>query len=951
MAEPVNVINPEGALVSIPFDQVADATQEGYRLASPAEITDFSNKQKYGEGFSNELKAFGAGAARGATFGASDIAIPKLGISSQEALKQFAIQNPLATGAGELTGVGASLIAAPEASPAGLVARTGEAVTEAVPRFLANPEASSTVAKVLAGTNELGARALGSAVEGSAYGLGNSVSEHALGDPDVHGENLLHNIGYGALFGGALGGALGLKGAFSKDIEKAALKDAIIENAASHPPSSLTEIGERVQAGREMGLSTELTAKPELLKAEQILAKDSQFPAHSLQIQSLESPENRAFYKTFMESGTPEAKDAADYEAIQKQEGVKLTKKFVQDIAPEETLTDDAVAGGNKLVNAFSDQYKAEKKELEPFFKEFDNKALNVVDNPQDILMKVHEAIPDVAEYMMKTPKGYEIAKYKKSMPFSENTYGAMKDLVDVLNEPAVTIRDLRNLRESMRDRVNFLSAPRDSAQISSLRKSLMDLIQEKVQEIAPDMKVRDAFKKYAINEQNREVMERIFGGSISDKASFAKEIKPEDVLNKLFSNTVSVRAAKDILGPEFDKAAGNYLSQQIERVTDAAKNGFSSNKFGTFLRQKGPELEEALTQHPEILEKLRAITDKMRILPDSPAINPSGTAKTLGIMSKLQKLGGYLTPGGLAKLPGEMLKGISERFEQSQQRDLIDRILSSKQELGNDAQLINKRQQYGALTQIERMGQNMTNTIKRKVGSVFKTGSSVAEDTAKSVGAQELSAEEQQKKYAKTEKQIKSLTENFDNAVEHYTNSVKDLQDTAPAISNSLIATANRATQFLASKLPAQEPSSPMTPPYKPSPAELYKFNRYTQIVDNPLVALDQVKHGTLTRETLETLDAVYPKLFAEMKMQVMDKITKKLDSVPYRTKLMLSMFTGQDLSNSLKSQNIASAQMPNPAPPQQNEVKSTSKALSKITQSNQLLTASQASNQRKEV
>lgn len=944
MSDPINVVDPNGALVSIPAEQFQDAVQEGFRPATPADLTEYKNQQQYGEGISNELKAFGAGAARGATFGASDIALPKLGVSTKEALKQRAERNPISTHAGELTGVGASLALAPEVSPAGLLARTGEATTELIPRLIVNPETATRGAKVLAGATDIGAKSLGSAVEGAAYGLGNEVSERALGDPDIHGENLLHNVGYGALFGGGLGATLGLGGKlFGKELKQAALSDAIAENTISRAPESLAELQGKIAAGREAGLSTEMTAKPALINADQLLGKDSQFPVHELQAQSLESPANRAHYKTLLESDSEEGRLLRDYEALQKQEGTKLTQQYVKEISP--SATEDLVEGGDRVVKAFSDQYKAEKKSLEPFFKEFDSKALNFVDKPEEVLSKMQEAIPDSAEYIQKTSKGYELAKYKKSMPFSENTYGAMKDLVEVLNEPSVTIRDLRNIRESMRDRVNFLSAPRDASQITELRKSLMDIIQSKVQEFSPELAVRDAFKKYAINEQNREIMERIFGGSIRDRASFAKEIKPEDVLNKLFSNTVSVRAAKEILGPEFDKVSANYLAQKIAGVTDAAKNGFSSNKFATFLKNKGPELEEAL--QPEILQKLRAVTDKMRILPDAPSVNPSGTAKALGIMAKLQNLSGFLSPQGLIK---QGLSGIVEKFQQSKQRDFIDKILSGQKELGNEAQLGNKHKQYDALSKIERMGQDMTNTIKSKVGKIFKSGGEVAEDTSKSLGGA-VPQEDQQKKYAKTEAQIKNITASLDNSIDEHSKAVQDLQDVAPNISSSLVASASRATQFLASKLPAQDPSSPMSEPYKPSPAELSKFNRYTQIVDKPTLALDQVKTGTLTSETLETLNAVYPKLYNEMKMQIMDKITKKLPSTPYQTKLMLSMFLQQDMTNSLKQINIASAQLPskqeqNPG----NEIKPSSKALGKITQSNQLLTSAQAAIQRKE-
>lgn len=977
----VNVLNPDGALVSLPSEQIPDAIQAGYRVPGQAPITEFNNQQKYGEGIIPATEAAAAAAARMATFGISDQALTRSGLVDPNTLKQLQERNPLSDVTGSIAGV-----FAPGSVVKG-VGKVGAAVTDAaaptasrIAQSLANPETSPIVAKILQKAGVVGAKTLGSAVEGSVYGLGNAISENALGDTDLNAENILHNVGYGALFGGALGGTLGiahetfngLKGAVGKDLTNAAAKDAVIENAALsptpqiiEPPKSLEEIQQHLKDAVEQGYTTELPQKARLLDTNEILAGDSEYPAHSLQVQSLSSPVLRDMYKTALENPlNSDGQLLRSWEAVQKNEGVnKLLPKFVQDIAPESKLTNDAVLGGQDAIDAFTKQYKAEQAELKPFFKEFDKQAITLATDPTAVLNTIDKALPEAGMYIIKDPQGFGISKYEKTMPFSKDTHEAIKSLLDALNKPeGVTIADLRNLRETMRDNVNFMTAPRVSREISSLRKSIMDLMQDEVNKNAPVESVeglnhplkaplsdpRELFKRYAQNEESRGIIEQIMGGSIGDIKSFAREIKPEDALNRIFGNTIYVKAAKSILGPDFDRLSANYLSQKMAGVTDAAKNGFSSNKFATFLTQKAPELEEALAQHPEQFNKIRATIDKLRILPDSPSINPSGTAKT-NLIQKMQNLGGYLGKDGITAIPGKVMGALGEAYGEMQQHSEFNRILRSNSDMNSPEQMASKTRQYGAFSKIERMQQATANAIDKGVSSLFK-----AKDLAIPVAVPKVIPHEDKiKQYKKTEAHLKDMASDagrFSDALEQAT---KALHSVAPDINGSLTIATVRATQFLQSKLPAQNQPSPLTKPYEPSKSELAKFNRSLEIVEHPLNALKQLKDGTLTSETLEALNTVYPKLLNQMQSAIRDNLNEKtVAKMPYQAKIMVSAFLGEDLTNSLSQPSIMSAQIqsspqappsgPN-APRPKNKVGPSQKGLGKLDRSSALMTPQQ--------
>lgn len=241
----VNAFNRYGDPEQIPQDSINQYLQAGYRLATPQEIHNVKIQQQYGSGIGNYSKATAAAALRGPTFGGSDVVLTHLGITTPETLSGLKEANPWLSGASEFGGTLAGLALAPESEVAhaartaykaalatGDAAKIGaakvawSAAKEIAPELTAgsilNPVgALSTISKQVAEKASPAAAAFvgdilakpaaqfaGSAIEGAAFGLGNSVSESALGDPDAMGEKLLTNVGWGAVLGGGLGGLI-----------------------------------------------------------------------------------------------------------------------------------------------------------------------------------------------------------------------------------------------------------------------------------------------------------------------------------------------------------------------------------------------------------------------------------------------------------------------------------------------------------------------------------------------------------------------------------------------------------------------------------------------------------------------------------------------------------------------------------------------------------------------
>jgi hypothetical protein len=243
----VPVIGPDGSPGFVPAEEAANAFSQGYKYDSPDLQADRAKEAEFGN---RPIAAGLAGAARGLTFGLSDQALTKSGAVNPETLRELEERNKGASLAGEVTGAAAPLLlsggtagpaeaaafsarGAARLAPSVLAARAGEAVAGGVGKALAEDGAQTLARKILTKTV---AKSAGSAVEGALYGVGNVVSEDALGDPTLTAEKALSQIGFSALIGAGVGVPLGIiSGVASKSATEGATKQALATRSATRP--------------------------------------------------------------------------------------------------------------------------------------------------------------------------------------------------------------------------------------------------------------------------------------------------------------------------------------------------------------------------------------------------------------------------------------------------------------------------------------------------------------------------------------------------------------------------------------------------------------------------------------------------------------------------------------------------------------------------------------------
>lgn len=957
----VNLVNPDGALVSVPQSQAQEALARfNYRQPTPSDIQNYQDKVQYSQGAGNAAKAFGAGAARAGTFGLSDeFLVHQMGVdpATLENLRKY---QPTATGAGEIGGIGASILLAPEAegvaaaktalrmaegvgsaadrtaakmtlnaarsgesalgasdlvNPVSAVSKIGQGITSAL-----TPEASTVAGQIAA--KAVGG-ALGSGIEGAAYGLGNSVTEDALGDPNAMGEKLLANMTHGAILGGALGGALhGAMAPFVKEEATSAL-----ENIGSKSQQ------ETVPGAIEGGTFTR-TEKKQFQEGMNKLKEDA-----------------------------PEIKQAANELGVGSYPGQLSDSKYVQNMYSMATQSPSTagVAEATKIYNDFKTVSKAvddtlgepvhlSEKELGDSIKD------GMVSRVKEDIKPLNQAYDSIAEYRQGTPLsakaqaqvGRNIIKDESIVTASGkalNEEGPSYQLAQKVSQKLqsgdlVTVDDLARYKSSLRQ--DFGKNPDVSHIYGVIQEKLSNLETKWLDEMeagmkTPEAKLQVANFRNALKETNAKYANfkqdlSVLGSGIGkNKIRGAQDFV--NFLEDLNGSTLGARITRD--KPEFLQFLQEKFPKQFEQVKNFQKSEIRNNSYR--------QLENGSMVDPNsVLKNIDKLSKEAK-----EAFFTKEEIKTLQSSDKWlsswgKKWGPSGTPQGVQWLTYFLSPKLGALME------LKDRgaLLFAKKMVGST----NAPAQIAGLTHLERMAQETTRQIKSYSKAIFDHSSTLAGAYA---GLKQ--SDNSPEVFEQRKKKISEDANNPQAFLDKLEKSTSLLHQVAPKISGALQQSAATAVQFLNSKLPVSAVPKLGKKQMPVSQADITTFNRYYDAVENPQSVLKNVWSGTLTPEHVEALQAVSPQLYGEMKQELtqnlMDGISKDQD-ISYPRKMSLSLFLGQDLDDSLEqpliAQNQMAMQIAQAQEDQKNAVKTTQGGLGKITKSTQLLTPMQATAQR---
>jgi hypothetical protein len=167
-----------------------------------------------------------------------------------------------------------------------------------------------------------------------------------------------------------------------------------------------------------------------------------------------------------------------------------------------------------------------------------------------------------------------------------------------------------------------------------------------------------------------------------------------------------------------------------------------------------------------------------------------------------------------------------------------------------------------------------------------------------------------------------------------------------APDHAQALSQTAATAVTYLNAQRPQSSPRvSPLDASHPPTKEQDQLFKRTLEIAQQPLLAMQHIKDGTLLPQDIATIKAIYPSYYDKMSQEIHNALADHLSkegAVPYKTRQSMSLFLGQPMDSTMLPGSIEAIQSVyaqkaamNQAPPQGGKTKKGTNHLTKMASS----------------
>ena len=918
---PVNVLNPSGKLVSIPHEQLTEALNAGYQVATPEHIAHYEKEQKYGS-LGQQAIAGLEGAAEGASFGTSTLAERALGVPGEDIQGRKEINpgtNMIGQGAGLMAsslipGVGeANLLDHAGAAIAAKVGLGAEAVGKAafegaLKEGMNFAQASAAKAAALAPfstTAKIGSGAVKAAAENALFQAGDEASKAFSGDPNQTVQTAALDVGLSSVLGGAFGATTSGAGALwraTSGAKTAGILKAITDKAGGVESGAPDIIHDALQTAG-------LDVAPEVRAA---LGDD---PATRQMFQTLQDSATGSGLKA-QESFKKFKTDAAD-------SVIHAFGKTPEDVAALSNLSERDI--GDNIKQSLVKSLKEVSDPITESYEKISNK-FKATPLDEDIKNQIAEKVGELASNgaSSESAEAKLLQRVLKEVPGLENLEHLRNYTSGIGNETSGMAkqelwgvgRSLRNILNDAQDNAltkavanhsNSLLEKGDLAGGLSHAETFADSVKNGTDLMSEHLRTKQAYRE--LKDTISDLNDRLHVGAHAGPKTFMSALKDmdgEQVLRRL-----SPKGKADIIGElqKFPEVLGQvkdfHLNQLLKQSALRAGDGQAVNPKALFtaLDKLSPEMRDFITPKGTA-PKLDALKTVLDAIPEK--IGKSGTPQGLdalwsavpgsavGMVAALTGHGviGSVLTGGLTKL-------IS--------RDTPDAVrLALLKFLGSS----NKMDTAGFKASVDMIqsiikGDTM---VQKAAKNVFNVGSKVLPEAAMPKEAQRKQLD---KKLKELDKNPKSL-EDVGGKVPHY----------MPEHGQALTQFAANAVNYLNSLRPSEGKASPLDPARIPTAMEKANFNQALDMANQPLLLLDKVQKGTLTPADIKTVSTVYPDLYNKIVSHInehMGAAASKDTLIPYQTRIGLSMLLAHPVDSTMTPASIQAAQSINmPSQPQ---------------------------------
>lgn len=875
----VNVYDPDtGDVGSIDSSQLEQALSTGYERASPEQVDAYYKEKEFGTAGQQALTAL-EGAASAATFGGSTAAQVALGLSTPENIAARREVNPVSHMVGQGAGlVGTAFI--PSVGAANLMERAGLGAAKAI----GLGAAEGLAAKV-------GSAAVKGAVENAIFQAGDEVSKMF----STNYENPVDAIDTAKIIlgsgvaGGILGGAAGaisplwdatVGRTISKELTNVADNLAVLNETGAIVSKAAPELGteqfikrntkEILDAEERLrkvtGIDFEVT--PGTLSEKKIFQdwEGEAIKRPTLTGQSLAQQQRKVYdgLKKASEDVLSEMTDKTKFEVGKKiKEGI--INKLEQEIAPIEM------------------KYK----ELKPILKEmpvFDEAKKAAIDRiksnelvtaiPGSILQKTANRISKEID-SLKTVDSIKTYRTMLNGKINQAVRNASEELPILLEAKQA----LNSLREASIER---------AAASGKFKPSVLDELRSADELYSGyKTKLKDFGVEAGLGSINnaRGMLERF--KKTSDESFVNKVLDTKDVNQMEFF--------KRNFPEQFELAKKYNLREIYEKSINEARGKNGEFDVGKFLRQTDDTKLPAEAKKVLFGDKSAIIDDVRTIYRAIPGdLNPSGTAAALSLgdflSPDLLKVGtsnlGDLVSGAIAK----KISTIARTPDKAKNLALL-KFMASSQGIAPRS--------FEAMVRLIDSAIKGENLLAKTVKGVFTSGRIILPS--------KILPNEQKRK--DLDKAIVDFQVNQDDLFKTGDEMSVYLPEQGTAMAESRV----RAINYLSSIKPKTVRLSPMDNELKPSKAEQSAYNRALDIAEQPLIVLESVKDGTITSKDMEHLTNLAPSLYKRMAQKMMSDMIDHMSaggSIPYKTRMGISLFLGKPLDSTLTPQGVSAAQ-----------------------------------------
>jgi len=895
----VNIIGEDNQSYSVDANDLqAELTKYGARLESSEETRHREVVAEYGQGIGSELAAGALGAARGISLGLSDPALIHSGLMKKESIAGYKEALPETSMGAELVGVGGSLlIPGMGAARAGKLAQAGRAVTApvrgvaklglavekgvgAATKKMLGGGADRFVGRAMTKATGLGA---GSAVEGALYGGGQFISEASLGEIDATAENLLGHVGMGAAIGGGFGAGLG--GGFESL--------AAIGRGAKRMSKST--------AARVVGLWEKQTGNKAVPGLADAYAKTSGvvsgagdeiapfFGKGGAEVRRRSTITDDAIStKAASLSAERDALETLESGVIDSATG-KMKTEFMQ-AAGKEASRDVVHAEVLSTLGAVATPDGKQAGLLGDLMEMSSNKAAPLYGKAQGALIDARKAVTTANDDLLK------LAARKDT-----EAIGEMFTRVDeVKRYIGRKTEHLGNAYKRTGDPQILKAIEQMDGQYQSLRNLLeQDSIWGKTASAAqkevnqywvPVMRRVGHKPKYRLD--------RIIG-----KEDFHKARPGKTTMRQ--TDPGEMEKFLQDLGTNKVKLDREWVSQQMtakENLLDAIGRHYDVDPAKI---ADARAIRKSMKAQIDDLEKSIGMRNQLRSV--------EATARGSGLDVGTAAAAGYMLGGPVGALIGGAAGALINPAKTIRQLATLDRVSAGyRLKISNAVRGFTSQAKKGAAP-VKRAGRVGAIVERRRQAKRLIAPAAVGVLNRVSFGEKPPNKKDSRvEAYQKRMAELSVLVNNPDAALERLHKGTEVAQEVAPKVTDAVRNKIVQAANFLLEKAPKRpgQPGMYSGDRWRPPESEIDKWERYIQAVDNPASVLDDLKNGTVNRESVEVLRELYPRLYEQVTAEIVENLAD-ISELPYQERIRLDvLFPEVQIDPTMRPEFVASMQ-----------------------------------------